>query len=909
MAIRMAQAVRLDCDPDDEPLQTEMPGLSWIEKETRRRTWWMCVIIDRVSSTLHGTPMILSTSLENVRIPTADDMWEERMSTSSDSSMSTSSPFFSGSTPFRPGLPAPALISTSGDSLSQKRPSVGSVAAYFQSAPLKTASAFDHMVVFSKMYYDVNEYQRKAMAWMVKRYPSESNSSIEIPEIYDLARFNKLETDLKSWYTSFGLMEEEERLLEMIQSMSITGQTTAGPDHTPMAASQQEHDPQTQFTREGDLFNSSHSSGSVSRKSGLFFLYHTCRIVLHRCNMLLAMKHQPLLAAMDVEEFTRMYRKEREAKKARAKASTKSHPSSSGFSSSMFSSDDGDVLLRYQSLNVHHYYGFRNMYGTYQTPQQRLTMTILRSSIITTVHATERIMEVISWMAQMQKKLGQKNAAGSAGSTSSPTAPSSSSPGASFQNNTFAGVEFNILRSMGLGLGFGGVDSNSQTVGPAGGLGLQGDLPGAFNSAALLLSPFPGFTFFDAAVSELSILVLMKARARYLKRQIRLQQQQGEGASSMEDGENGVGYGERWMNSGEGARDAGLEARSTQAVSRIQNARAKIQDTILILGNISKFWKVASNLTDAIRKLGDEIKAFEDEGESGSGDEMSGMESSRVENSEGRWDEVDVESIQVPEVDKIVRFLKTFRRRIAEQRGSTTSSSVSSTSASASTAATPSTTSSVFPPQPVFPTHPSDSPNTAWTSLSSTVPTVPIATSSIASTFTTPAMSSALNEYPFHHSPSSSSENSSTSASVMNGLSSSMAAPPSGSSPALSSSESTPSVPSSSPGSLYAAPFPAHSNTGQQQTEVMIGSEFDTALVDLLFSSPPVPGSSTPDMVDSGLESMSSPMLLDERRGSVGGKSDISPMMTGETVRAMDETSPYLDFSLFMPLRNDVDTG
>jgi hypothetical protein len=47
MAIRMAQELKLNSEPEFEDSFTGESQISWLEKETRRRLWWCCFSLDR----------------------------------------------------------------------------------------------------------------------------------------------------------------------------------------------------------------------------------------------------------------------------------------------------------------------------------------------------------------------------------------------------------------------------------------------------------------------------------------------------------------------------------------------------------------------------------------------------------------------------------------------------------------------------------------------------------------------------------------------------------------------------------------------------------------------------------------------------------------------------------------------
>ncbi|KAJ3300736.1 hypothetical protein HK104_006034 [Borealophlyctis nickersoniae] len=69
MSIRMAQYLQLDHDPD------ELGSLTWVEKETRRRVWWSCVIMDRLLSSYFRRNVVI-TKKWDVKYPVPEALWE-----------------------------------------------------------------------------------------------------------------------------------------------------------------------------------------------------------------------------------------------------------------------------------------------------------------------------------------------------------------------------------------------------------------------------------------------------------------------------------------------------------------------------------------------------------------------------------------------------------------------------------------------------------------------------------------------------------------------------------------------------------------------------------------------------------------------------------------------------------------
>ena len=75
MAIRMAQALKLDIDPSHPDLG--LSSLSWrkYEIERRKRIWWVIFIMDRYHSAVADRPIIIQDDDINVGTPCSDEIW------------------------------------------------------------------------------------------------------------------------------------------------------------------------------------------------------------------------------------------------------------------------------------------------------------------------------------------------------------------------------------------------------------------------------------------------------------------------------------------------------------------------------------------------------------------------------------------------------------------------------------------------------------------------------------------------------------------------------------------------------------------------------------------------------------------------------------------------------------------
>ena len=60
MAIRMAQELKLNVEPEFEEAYAASGRLSWLEKETRRRLWWSCFVLDRYAGAAADRSIIIN---------------------------------------------------------------------------------------------------------------------------------------------------------------------------------------------------------------------------------------------------------------------------------------------------------------------------------------------------------------------------------------------------------------------------------------------------------------------------------------------------------------------------------------------------------------------------------------------------------------------------------------------------------------------------------------------------------------------------------------------------------------------------------------------------------------------------------------------------------------------------------
>ncbi|KAJ3155776.1 hypothetical protein HDU86_004246 [Geranomyces michiganensis] len=80
LAIRMAQELKLNVDPDSQrPLGYPNPvaaNENWIEKEAHRRIWWYCFVQDRYAGAATDRSMIINERDCRTDMPVSDEGWE-----------------------------------------------------------------------------------------------------------------------------------------------------------------------------------------------------------------------------------------------------------------------------------------------------------------------------------------------------------------------------------------------------------------------------------------------------------------------------------------------------------------------------------------------------------------------------------------------------------------------------------------------------------------------------------------------------------------------------------------------------------------------------------------------------------------------------------------------------------------
>ncbi|KAJ3041018.1 hypothetical protein HK097_002401, partial [Rhizophlyctis rosea] len=75
MAIRMAQELKLNVEPEFEEAYASANRLSWLERETRRRLWWCCFVLDRYAGAAADRSMIINEKDCKVYLPSNEYAW------------------------------------------------------------------------------------------------------------------------------------------------------------------------------------------------------------------------------------------------------------------------------------------------------------------------------------------------------------------------------------------------------------------------------------------------------------------------------------------------------------------------------------------------------------------------------------------------------------------------------------------------------------------------------------------------------------------------------------------------------------------------------------------------------------------------------------------------------------------
>ncbi|KAJ1567439.1 hypothetical protein HK405_005971, partial [Cladochytrium tenue] len=74
VAVHMALYLKLDVDPDNLPGEMSS-GMTWVEKETRRRCWWTCYMMERTLGTMGGQIPFLKDNSNTVKPLCSDELW------------------------------------------------------------------------------------------------------------------------------------------------------------------------------------------------------------------------------------------------------------------------------------------------------------------------------------------------------------------------------------------------------------------------------------------------------------------------------------------------------------------------------------------------------------------------------------------------------------------------------------------------------------------------------------------------------------------------------------------------------------------------------------------------------------------------------------------------------------------
>ncbi|KAJ3195815.1 hypothetical protein HK101_010987 [Irineochytrium annulatum] len=280
MAIRMAQEIKLNVEPEfDEAggaaggggVPGGQPaanggvsgaGMTWLEREKRRRIWWTCFILDRYAGAAADRSMIISEKDCKVYLPCKEDVWE-------------TIPGFSTDEPTEQTPP---------DSLSFQVSVLTSTSAFTPGIPMQ--SPFGYFVLLTKIFGKLIEHSNlyktpKPTSGSATGSPSPSLSQpngaivgvVGVPgnptlmgETDKEYQLSILDASLRNWHAS--TPHWMKALLD-----------TAPP---PLA-----DDVQT-LTRRTAFFGCAY----------LQIFYHTCLILLHRPKMMTLVREQPSTVAV-----------------------------------------------------------------------------------------------------------------------------------------------------------------------------------------------------------------------------------------------------------------------------------------------------------------------------------------------------------------------------------------------------------------------------------------------------------------------------------------------------------------------------------------------------------------------------------------------------------------------------------
>ncbi|KAI8848272.1 fungal-specific transcription factor domain-containing protein [Chytridium lagenaria] len=76
MAIRMAQELKLNIEPEFDESNAVGARMTWLERERRRRIWWTCFILDRYAGAAADRSMIINEKDCKVYLPSNEGLWK-----------------------------------------------------------------------------------------------------------------------------------------------------------------------------------------------------------------------------------------------------------------------------------------------------------------------------------------------------------------------------------------------------------------------------------------------------------------------------------------------------------------------------------------------------------------------------------------------------------------------------------------------------------------------------------------------------------------------------------------------------------------------------------------------------------------------------------------------------------------
>ncbi|KAJ3408244.1 hypothetical protein HDV05_005075, partial [Chytridiales sp. JEL 0842] len=240
MAIRMAQELKLNIEPEFEDSFAGDARMSWLEKETRRRLWWTCFILDRYAGAAADRSMIINEKDCKVYLPCQENLWCSVSSCSEEpkEAVPVNDPFqitvLTSTNAFTPGIP--------------QQTSIG----YF----VLLTKIFGKVVEYSNLFKPNTKQQGASSAMSGMNGGPVTAGAVLAPNPADKDyQLSILDASLRSWFSA---------LPESMRNLGV------------------------EFA--WDLGSESPPSWQVPY---LHIFYHTCLILLHRPKMMSSLRDTP----------------------------------------------------------------------------------------------------------------------------------------------------------------------------------------------------------------------------------------------------------------------------------------------------------------------------------------------------------------------------------------------------------------------------------------------------------------------------------------------------------------------------------------------------------------------------------------------------------------------------------------